>query len=223
MNNAIETRYGALAEVKSCLSCGAAVQYITATAGQVCVDLGSGRGTDVLRLAEQVAPTGKAYGIDITEGMLEKARKTAAKMGIENASFLRADLEALPVPDGTVDWVTSNCVLNHASDKLKVWQEIARILRPGGRFVVSDIYALEPIPEIYRSDPEAIAECWAGAILKADYLKTIRAAGLVEVDILEESAPYEKGKAVVASFTIAGALPGGSKLAAPAAKGRCCC
>ncbi len=223
MTDAIETRYGALAEVSCCLSCGSAVRYITAAPGQVCVDLGSGRGTDVLRLAEQVAPNGQAYGIDITEVMLEKARKTAQKTGIENAAFLRADLEALPLPDASVDWVTSNCVLNHANDKSKVWREIARILRPGGRFVISDIYALQPVPEVYRNDPAAIAECWAGASTKADYLTTIAAAGLVDVEILEESAPYEKGKATVASFTIAGARPGASNLAAPAAKACCCC
>jgi len=225
MNTAIETRYGALAEVKSCLSCGAAVGYITAAPGQICVDLGSGRGTDVLRLAEQVSPGGHAYGVDITEGMLEKARKTAAKMGVENATFLRADLESLPLADASADWITSNCVLNHASDKARVWREIARVLRPGGRFVVSDIYAVLPVPEEFRNDPEAIAECWAGAVLKDDYLAAIAAADLVDVVILEESAPYDKGKVKVSSFTIAGARPGASKLAAPVAKPKtgCCC
>jgi len=223
MPNAIETRYGALAEVPCCLSCGSAVSYIRAAPGQVCVDLGSGRGTDVMRLAEQVAPGGKAYGIDIADAMLDKARKTADKMGISNVEFLRADLEALPLPDASVDWVTSNCVLNHASDKSKVWREIARVLRPGGRFVVSDIYAVEPVPELYRNDPAAIAECWAGAISKEDYLTTIMAAGLFDVAVLEESGPYEKGKATVASFTIAGARPGASDLVAPATKARCCC
>jgi ubiquinone/menaquinone biosynthesis C-methylase UbiE len=177
----------------------------------------------VLRLAERVAPTGKAYGIDITDGMLEKARKTAEKMGIENASFLRADLESLPLPDASADWVTSNCVLNHADDKPNVWREIARILKPTGRFVVSDIYAVEPVPDVYRTDHAAIAECWAGAISKHDYLAAITAAGLVDVEILEESAPYQKGKATVASFTIAGARPGESRQAAFAAKCRCCC
>jgi arsenite methyltransferase len=155
--------------------------------------------------------------------MLDKARKTAQKLGLENATFLRADLEALPLPDSTVDWVTSNCVLNHASDKPSVWREIARVLRPGGRFVVSDIYAVEPVPEEYRRDPAAIAECWAGATSKAEYLAAIAAAGLTDVQILEESQPYPKGKAIVASFTIAGARPGASHLAAPAAKARCCC
>lgn len=223
MTDAIETRYGALAETPCCLSCGSAVGYISADPGQICVDLGSGRGTDVLRLAELVGSTGKAYGIDITEPMLDRARKTAQKLGVENATFLRADLERLPLPDSTVDWVTSNCVLNHASDKAQVWREIARILRPGGRFVVSDIYAVEPVPEEYRHDPAAIAECWAGASLRDDYLATIAAAGLTDLQILEESQPYPKGKAVVASFTIAGLRPGASHLAAPQAKARCCC
>lgn len=219
MSEAIETRYNALAEGSCCLSCGMAAGHVTATPGQICVDLGSGRGTDVIRLAELVGPEGHAYGIDTTEGMLEKARKTAAKMGVTNAQFLHADLEMLPLPDTSVDWVTSNCVLNHASDKLKVWQEIHRILRPGGRFVVSDIYAVEPVPEAYRNDPAAVAECWAGAVLKDEYLATLAKAGLVDVTIIEESQPYDKGKTVVASFTIAGTRPGASDSAKP----RDCC
>jgi len=218
--NAIEVRYGELAETSCCLSCGTAVGHIEAQSGQTCVDLGSGRGTDVLRLAEQVGPTGKAYGIDITDRMLDKARRTAAKLGLQNAEFLRADLEELPLSDASVDWITSNCVLNHANDKPRVWREIARVLKRGGRFVVSDIYALEPIPERFRSDPEAIAECWAGAIPKSEYLEAIDAAGLTAVEILEESAPYKKGQAVVASFTIAGSRPG-TTLETKVAK--CCC
>lgn len=220
MSDAIETRYGALAETACCLSCGMAVGHVTALPGQVCADLGSGRGTDVLRLAEQVGPEGHAYGLDISDAMLDKARKTADKLGVRNATFLKAELEALPLQADTVDWVTSNCVLNHASDKLKVWQEIARILKPGGRFVVSDIYAVSPVPEQYRSDPAAVAECWAGAVLKDEYLSTLAAAGLVDVTILEESQPYDKGKALVASFTIAGTRPGAS--GSGKTQGRCC-
>ena len=113
-------------------------------------------------------------------------------------------------------------MLNHVSDKRAVWREIARLLKPGGRFVVSDIYAVEPVPEIYRSDPQAIAECWAGAILKSEYLAAIEAAGLANLQILEESEPYEKGKAKVASFTLAGARPGASQPAALRARVRCC-
>jgi arsenite methyltransferase len=220
MPDAIETRYGTLAEGSCCLSCGTAVGHVTATAGQVCVDLGSGRGTDVMRLAEQVGPEGHAYGIDITEGMLDRARKTATKLGVTNATFLHADLADLPLPDESVDWVTSNCVLNHASDKLKVWREIGRILKPGGRFVVSDVYAVQPIPQPYRNDPAAVAECWAGAVTKDEYLATLAAAGLVDVTIIEESQPYEKGKAMVASFTIAGTRPGASGPGEP--RGGCC-
>lgn len=204
MSEAIETRYAELAEGACCLSCGTAASRCEPEPGQVCVDLGSGRGTDVLRLAEKVGPTGHAYGIDITDEMLAKARKTAAKLGVTNATFLRADLEALNLPDASVDWVTSNCVLNHAGDKARVWREIARIMKKGARFVVSDIYATEPVPEAYRDDPAAVAECWAGAITRDEYLAHIRDAGLTDVRVDEESAPYEKGRIRVVSFTVSG-------------------
>jgi len=204
MTQAIETRYGELAEASCCLSCGTAVGHCAPEPGQVCVDLGSGRGADVLRLAALVGPTGHSYGIDITDAMLEKARKTADKLGVTNATFLRSDLERLELPDQTADWVVSNCVLNHASDKAKVWREIARILKKGGHFVVSDIYAVEPIAEEYRNDAEAIAECWAGAVTRDEYLLHIQRAGLVDVQVLEESSPYDKGRARVASFTVSG-------------------
>lgn len=207
MTQAIETRYGALAETSCCLSCGSAVAHIEAQPGQRCLDLGCGRGNDVLRVAERVGVTGHAYGIDITDSMLEKARRTAEKLGVHNVSFLKADLAALPLGDSEVDWVTSNCVLNHAADKPAVWREIARVLKPGGRFVVSDIYAATTIPEEFRNDPEAVAECWAGAVTRAEYLEAIARAGLTNVTVLEESSPYVKGKAEVVSFTISGTRP----------------
>jgi arsenite methyltransferase len=207
MTSAIESRYSALASSCCSLSCGGALDHIQAKPGQICVDLGSGRGADVIRLAELVGPGGHAYGVDITDQMLEIARRRAAKLGVENATFLRAELAALPFAAQSVDWVTSNCVLNHAADKRAVWREIARILRPGGRFVVSDIYALEPIPERHRTDPEAIAECWAGAVEKHEVLDAIGSAGLTDLELLEEGAAYEKGKARVVSFTISGSRP----------------
>lgn len=202
--NAIEARYETLAASDCCISCGSAVGLCDARTGQVCVDLGSGRGSDVIRLAEQVGPDGHAYGIDVTDAMLDTAIKTAKKLGVENATFLKGTLDQLPLPDATADWVLSNCVLNHAADKAQTWREIARILRPGGRFVVSDIYAVGEIPEQYRNDPAYVAECWAGAIGKDEYLRTIAQAGLLDVAILEETAPYAKGQAVVASFTVSG-------------------
>jgi SAM-dependent methyltransferase len=222
MTDAITTRYGALAESTCCLSCGSAIGHVAARAGQRCLDLGCGRGNDVLRMAERVGETGHAYGVDITDSMLEKARYTAKKLGVTNVSFLKADLAALPLGDAEVDWVTSNCVLNHANDKAAVWREIARVLRLGGRFVVSDIYAIVPIPEQYRSDPEAVAECWAGAILKSEYLEAIAQAGLTDVTILEESAPYLKGKVEVASFTISGIRPGSASPTPLRQQTKCC-
>lgn len=201
---AIEERYAGLAESSCCLSCGTAVDLVDAKPGQVCVDLGSGRGNDVIRLAEVVGPKGHAYGIDVTDAMLDKARRTAEKLGVENATFLHGELERLPLPDDAADWVISNCVLNHASDKGAVWREIARVLRPGGRFIVSDIYAVDEIPAAYRNDPAYVAECWAGAVSRAEYLAHVNGAGLLDVAITDESAPYGKGKARVASFTISG-------------------
>ena len=201
---AIEERYGELAESECCLSCGTSAGLCDAKPGQVCVDLGSGRGTDVLRLAELVGPTGHAYGIDVTDAMLGAAQKTAKKLGVTNATFLRGTLEALPLPGEAADWVLSNCVLNHATDKAATWREIARVLKPGGAFVVSDIYAVGEIPDEYKNDPAYVAECWAGAVSRDAYLAHIRAAGLTGIQVVEESAPYEKGKATVASFTVSG-------------------
>lgn len=212
MTQAINQRYSALAESSCCLSCGGAAGHCEPKPGQVCVDLGSGRGTDVLRLAAEVGPTGMVYGIDVAKGMLDKARRSADKLGISNARFIRSELEALDLPDQTADWLISNCTLNHARDKAQVWREIFRVLNKGGRFVVSDIYAVDDIPDEYRNDPEAVAECWAGAIRRDEYLRCVEEAGFTAIQILEESAPYEKGKTRVASFTIAGMRPAG-----------CCC
>ena len=207
MTQAIENRYTELASAKCCLSCGTAVGHADPKPGEVCVDLGSGRGTDVLRLADAVGPTGHAYGLDVTPAMLDKSRKTAAKLGVTNATFVHSKLEELALANDTADWVVSNCVLNHAEDKARVWREIARVLKPGGRFVVSDIYAVGEISEADRKDPDAVAECWAGAVSKAEYLLHILEAGLADVSIVEESAAYEKGRTSVASFTVTGRRP----------------
>jgi arsenite methyltransferase len=200
----INNRYSELAESDCCLSCGGAINYAEPKPGEVCVDLGSGRGTDVLRMAESVGATGFVYGIDISDGMLEKARYNAAKFHVTNVSFVRSELEKLDLPDDLADLVISNCTLNHAADKQAVWNEIYRILKKGGRFVISDIYATKAIADEYRKDPVAVAECWAGSVTRAAYMQQLENAGLTSVEILEESAPYAKGNAEVASFTIAG-------------------
>ena len=200
----INNRYSELAESACCLSCGGAISYAEPKSGEVCVDLGSGRGTDVLRMAELVGDTGFVYGIDISDGMLEKASHNAEKFGITNVRFVRSELEKLGLPDVVADLVISNCTLNHAADKQAVWNEIYRILKQGGRFVISDIYATTAIAKEYRNDPVAVAECWAGSVTRTEYMQQLENAGFASVEIIEESAPYIKGNAEVASFTISG-------------------
>ena len=200
----INIRYSELAESECCLSCGGAINYAEPKPGEVCVNLGSGRGTDVLRMAETVGNSGFVYGIDISDGMLDKARRNAEKFGATNVSFVYSELEKLELPDKIADLVISNCTLNHAADKQAVWNEIHRILKKGGRFVISDIYATNAIPEEYRNDPVAVAECWAGAVTRNEYMLHLENAGFTSFEIIEESKPYLKGKSEVASFTIAG-------------------
>jgi ubiquinone/menaquinone biosynthesis C-methylase UbiE len=210
----INNRYSLLADTACCLSCGGAVNYAGANTGETCVDLGSGRGTDVLRLAGQVGETGFVYGLDISEGMLEKSRRNAEKFNTTNVRFIRSELEKLDLPDNTADLVISNCTINHVENKQSVWNEIYRILKKGGRFVISDIYSTAEVPVEYKKDPLAIAECWAGSVTRSEYLAHLENAGFSTLKIIEESAPYEKGKIKVVSWTISAVKPAGES---------CCC
>jgi arsenite methyltransferase len=203
----INKRYSELAESTCCLSCGGALDYSAVSKGEVCVDLGSGRGTDVLRLAGSVGNDGYVYGLDISEGMIRKASATAERLGVMNVEFIKSPLEKIELPDETADLVISNCTINHSSDKQSVWNEVFRILRTGGRFVVSDIYSVEPIPQEYRDDPVAVSECWAGAVTRTEYIDNLNKAGFHSVRVYEESEPYEKGKVMVSSWTIEGRKP----------------
>lgn len=200
----INERYSKLAEDTCCLSCGGAINFSDPKPGEVCVDLGCGRGNDVIRMAQAVGDKGFAYGIDISDGMIEKANRNAEKLEITNVKFIKSELESIQLPSNTADLVISNCTINHAADKKAVWNEIHRILKKGGRFVISDIYSLENVPEEYKNDPVAVSECWAGSIKKDEYMKIITEAGFTEVNILEESKPYLKGKIEISSFTIFG-------------------
>ena len=202
--NAINIRYGKLAENDCCLSCGGAINYVDAKAGEICADLGSGRGTDVFRLAEQVGTDGFVFGLDISDGMLKKAEKTASKLNIKNVKFEKTVLEKLPLENSSLNLIISNCTINHAENKQFVWNEIFRVLKAGGRFVVSDIFSTAPVPEKYRTDPEAIAECWAGSVEKEVYLTQLKKAGFNDISIIEESKPYKKGEIDVVSWTIYG-------------------
>ncbi len=198
----IERRYTGLAEQECCLSCGGAIDLSQPQSGETCVDLGCGKGTDLIRLREAVGDQGSVYGIDISDGMLAKARKNIEKFGYTNVHLVRSELEKLQLESGVANLVISNCTINHASNKRAVWSEIKRVLKKGGRFVVSDIYATEPVPEKYATDPVAVAECWAGAITKEEYMSILSETGFKNVTILEESKPYKKGEVVVVSFTV---------------------
>lgn len=203
----INKRYTNLSESGCCLSCGGAVNFAEPRPGEVCVDLGSGRGTDVLRLAEEVGETGFVYGIDISDGMIEKAKRTKEKLGITNVLFVQSELEKIQLSSSVADVVISNCTINHASDKQAVWNEVYRILKPGGRFIVSDIYSTSPVPDEYKNDPVAVSECWAGASTRNEYLETVTNAGFTELSVFEESSPYKKGMVEVCSFTVKGIKP----------------
>jgi ubiquinone/menaquinone biosynthesis C-methylase UbiE len=200
----INRRYSGLAETTCCLSCGGAINYAGASKGEICVDLGSGRGTDAMRLAEAVGSEGFVYGIDISEGMLKKARGSAERLGVKNVKFLNCTLEKIELDDQVADVVISNCTINHSSDKQSVWNEVFRILKDNGRFIVSDIYSLAPVPDEYRRDPVAVSECWAGSVTRDEYLSQLANAGFESLRIIEESDPYDKGRIKVASWTIEG-------------------
>ena len=205
--DAVGERYNGLAKKSTCLSCGGAVNHASVQAGERCVDLGSGRGRDVVKMAQKAGPDGFVWGIDISDMMRSEALSHAKESNVGNVAFLYGELESLPLPGASADVVVSNCVLNHASDKQAVWNEIFRVLRPGGRFVVSDIYSTEPVPQQYKNDPHAVAECWGGADTRAVYFETVTAAGFPRVEILEESDPYDKGSIQVSSITLRGTKP----------------
>lgn len=200
----INKRYTELADSGCCLSCGGAINFSDPAEGEICVDLGSGRGTDALRLAEKVGQNGFVYGIDLSDGMIRKASLTAERMGINNVKFIQSDLEKINLEDNIADLVISNCTINHSSDKQTVWNEVFRILKDGGRFVVSDIYSSASVPDEYKNDPVAVSECWAGSVTRQEYLDHLENAGFSSIRIIEESVPYEKGKIMVSSWTISG-------------------
>lgn len=168
------------------LGCGAPVEKLELRAGETALDLGSGAGIDVFLAARAVGPRGRVIGVDMTPEMLERARANAAKGGYANVEFREGRLERLPVEDASVDAVTSNCVINLVPDKTAVFREIARVLRPGGRLVISDIVLDGPLPESIEKDVYAYVGCIAGAAQRGDYFARLAAAGLGEVEILKD-------------------------------------
>jgi arsenite methyltransferase len=168
------------------LGCGAPLRFLALKAGETVVDLGSGAGVDAFLAAREVGPTGRVIGVDMTPAMLDKARANVAKAGVSNVEFREGRLEALPVDTGSVDAVTSNCVINLVPDKGKVFAEVARVLKPGGRLVISDIILDGALPDAVAKDVYAYVGCVSGAMLRDEYFGLLRRAGFAGVEALKD-------------------------------------
>ena len=171
------------AAIAASLGCGNPTALAQLNPGEMVLDLGSGGGIDVLLSAKRVGPTGFAYGVDMTDEMLALAERNKAEAGAENVQFLKGHIEDVPLPDNAVDVVISNCVINLASDKGKVLREAFRVLKPGGRFAVSDVVSQGELPADLRADMEAWVGCVAGALEEREYRRLLAGAGFADVEI----------------------------------------
>jgi len=191
-----ETEKGSLPEnaVRASLGCGNPTALAELRAGEVVLDLGSGGGIDVLLSARRVGPTGKAYGLDMTDEMLELARKNQAEAGVSNVEFLKGEIESIPLPDASVDVIISNCVINLSGDKDRVIAEAFRVLKPGGRFAVSDVVVRGAVPDTIRKSVELWVGCVAGAMEKSEYVAKLERAGFTAVGV-EPTRVYDIGEA----------------------------
>ena len=171
------------AAVLASLGCGNPIAVAELLEGETVLDLGSGGGIDVILSARRVGATGKAYGLDMTDEMLELARKNAADAGVANVEFLKGYIEEVPLPDGSVDVVISNCVINLSADKPKVFAEMARVLRPGGRLGISDVVAADELTAEQRAERGDFAGCLAGALSFAEYRAELERAGFEAIEV----------------------------------------
>jgi len=169
------------------LGCGNPVAIASLKEGEVVLDLGSGAGFDCFLAANKVGKNGRVIGVDMTPEMIEKARQNAKKGSYENVEFRLGEIENLPAADNSVDVVISNCVINLAPNKSRVFNEAFRVLRPGGRFMISDMVLTKELPSVVKESVEAYVGCVAGAIKKEEYLETIRAAGFREIQTIDET------------------------------------
>lgn len=169
--------------VLASLGCGNPTALAELKPGEVVLDLGSGGGIDVLLSAKRVGPTGKAYGLDMTDEMLELARENQRKAGVTNVEFLKGEIENMPLPDASVDVIISNCVINLSADKDRVLAEAFRVLKPGGRFAVSDVVVRGEVPAEVRRNVELWAGCIAGALEESEYAAKLVRAGFVDVEL----------------------------------------
>jgi arsenite methyltransferase len=183
--------------IEASLGCGVPTAVADLHEGETVLDLGSGAGGDVLISARRVGPTGKAIGLDMTDEMLALARQNAAQAGIENVEFVKGYIEDLPLPDESVDVVISNCVINLSGDKQRVLDEVARVLKPGGRFAVSDVVADEHMDQETRADMAAWTGCVAGALTRAEFETALANAGLSGIEIAETHRVHEHAASAI--------------------------
>ena len=179
------------------LGCGNPTYLAELHPGEIVLDLGSGGGIDVLLSARRVGPMGKAYGLDMTDEMLELARENQRQAGVTNVEFLKGEIEKVPLPDNAVDVIISNCVINLSADKAQVFREAFRVLKPGGRFAVSDIVSRGPVAPEIRADMEKWIGCIAGALEESEYRRLLAAAGFLSIDI---EPTRDHGEGFVSAF-----------------------
>jgi SAM-dependent methyltransferase len=204
--------------VGASLGCGVPTAVADLHEGDTVLDLGSGAGTDVLISARRVGSAGRVIGLDMTDQMLELARANAAHAGVANAEFVKGHIEDIPLPDSSVDVVISNCVINLSADKAAVLREVARVLRPGGRFAVSDVIADPAMDEATRADMAQWTGCIAGALTREEFAATLLAAGLADVEIRETHRVHEHAAAAI----IRARRPAADGCCSPAVLADCC-
>jgi arsenite methyltransferase len=179
------------------LGCGNPTAIARLEEGETVLDLGSGGGIDVLLSARRVGPGGKAYGLDMTDEMLALARANQIEAGAENVEFLCGEIEAIPLPDDSVDVIISNCVINLSGDKPRVLREAARVLKPGGRFAVSDVIADPDMDDSTRRDMQQWTGCIAGALTREEFERQLRAAGFEEIGIEETHRVHDQAASAI--------------------------
>ncbi|MFH1244283.1 MAG: arsenite methyltransferase [bacterium] len=183
------------------LGCGNPTAIASLKEGEVVLDLGSGAGFDAFLASPKVGTTGKVIGVDMTDEMLEKARENASKGNYSNVEFRKGDIESLPIDGATIDAIISNCVINLAPNKDKVFKEAYRVLKTGGRLMVSDVVLIRSLPEKIKNDKELLVGCVSGAILKEEYLNLLREAGFTDVTIYKETPAFLEEYAVSMTYS----------------------
>ena len=206
------------AAVLASLGCGNPIAIVELRQGETVLDLGSGAGADVLISAGRVGPTGKVIGLDMTDEMLALARANATEAGVENVEFVKGYLEEMPLPDASVDVVISNCVINLSGDKPKVFAEAARVLRPGGRFAVSDVIAEPDMDDGTKADMAEWTGCIAGALTETEFRTALTAAGFEDIEIRPTHRVHEHASAAI----IRARTPSANACCRPDALADCC-